>query len=77
MRNTQAPAFYRFKIGSFEATVISDGPLDLGEPKATMFGGLSQEEFNQGLSDNFLPHRQIVPAAERARGEYRPPHHSV
>jgi glyoxylase-like metal-dependent hydrolase (beta-lactamase superfamily II) len=55
MRNTQAPAFYRFKIGSFEATVISDGPLDLGAPKPTMFGGLSQEEFNQGLSDNFLP----------------------
>jgi len=55
MRNTQAPAFYRFKIGSFEATVISDGPLDLGAPKPTMFGGLSQEEFVQGLSDNFLP----------------------
>ena len=30
MQNTQAPAFYRFKVGAFEATVISDGLLSLG-----------------------------------------------
>jgi hypothetical protein len=27
MANTQAPAFYRFKLGAFELTAISDGPL--------------------------------------------------
>ena len=27
MLNTQAPSFYRFKLGNFEGTVISDGPL--------------------------------------------------
>ena len=26
--NTSAPAFYRFKLGAIEATVISDGPLN-------------------------------------------------
>jgi secreted PhoX family phosphatase len=32
LQNTQAPAFYRFKVGSIEATVVSDGPLPMGEP---------------------------------------------
>jgi len=30
--NTQAPAWYRFRWGDFEATVVSDGVLPLGEP---------------------------------------------
>ena len=25
--NTQVPAYYRFKLGAFELTVVSDGPL--------------------------------------------------
>ena len=29
MIGKQAPYFYRFKLGHFEATVISDGPLTL------------------------------------------------
>jgi glyoxylase-like metal-dependent hydrolase (beta-lactamase superfamily II) len=60
MRNTQAPAFYRFKIGNFEATAISDGPLDLGEPKPGMFGGVAPEEFNQALVDNFLSREKLL-----------------
>ena len=32
MLGTQAPYFYRFKIGNAEATVVSDGPLPLGDP---------------------------------------------
>jgi hypothetical protein len=35
MLNTPAPAFYRFKLGSIEATVVSDGPLSIGDPKNT------------------------------------------
>ena len=31
--NTPAPAFYRFKLGTIEATVVSDGPLSIGDPK--------------------------------------------
>ncbi len=52
--NTQAPAFYRFKVGTIEATAISDGPLLLGEPKAEFFAGLSLDEVKKTLSDNFL-----------------------
>ncbi|MEY9228386.1 hypothetical protein ABIF68_007598 [Bradyrhizobium japonicum] len=29
---TQVPPFYRFKIGDFEATIVTDGPLPLGDP---------------------------------------------
>jgi len=36
--NTPAPAFYRFKLGSLEATVVSDGPLSIGDPKNTFRG---------------------------------------
>ena len=31
--NAPAPAFYRFKLGTIEATVVSDGPLSIGDPK--------------------------------------------
>jgi glyoxylase-like metal-dependent hydrolase (beta-lactamase superfamily II) len=60
MLNTQAPPFYRFKIGSFEATVVSDGPLNLGEPKAEMFPGVSQDELSKALTGHFLPTDQVV-----------------
>src|SRR3954470_2591077 len=53
--NTQAPAFNRFKIGSIEATVVSDGPLDMGAPQPDLFKGVGKEEFGKILSDNFLP----------------------
>ena len=55
MLNTQAPGFYRFKIGAIEATVVSDGPLDLGAPQPDIFKGVSKEEFAKALTDNFLP----------------------
>jgi glyoxylase-like metal-dependent hydrolase (beta-lactamase superfamily II) len=55
MVGSQAPGFYRFKLGAFEATVISDGPLPLGEPKAGVFGALSKEDFGRMLGDNYLP----------------------
>ena len=32
MLGTQAPYFYRFKLGDAEATIVSDGPLPLGDP---------------------------------------------
>ncbi len=54
MLNTQAPYFYRFKLGNFEATIVSDGILPLGKPEEN-FVGLSREEIEGQLSDNFLP----------------------
>ena len=55
LQGTPAPGFYRFRIGAFEATVVSDGPLDMGEPKDGVFHGLSKDQMIRGLTDNFLP----------------------
>jgi len=59
MQGTQAPYFYRFKLGDAEGTVVSDGPLPLGNP-ADSFKGLSQDEINRQLGDNFLPTNNAV-----------------
>jgi len=57
--NTQAPAYYRFKIGAIEATVVSDGPLDLGALQLDIFKGVTKEEFGKALTDNFLPTEKV------------------
>jgi glyoxylase-like metal-dependent hydrolase (beta-lactamase superfamily II) len=54
MLKTQAPYFYRFKLGDAEATIVSDGTLPLGDPH-TNFTGLSKEEMDKQLTENFLP----------------------
>jgi glyoxylase-like metal-dependent hydrolase (beta-lactamase superfamily II) len=59
MANNQAPSFYRFKLGSFEATVVSDGPLALGPPSGDVFSGVSKEEMHKVLADNFLPTENV------------------
>jgi len=58
--NKSAPSVYRFKIGAFEATVVSDGPLALGEPKPEFFVGISKDEITRDLTDNFLPTNDMV-----------------
>lgn len=60
LTNTQAPAFYRFKLGAIEATVVSDGPIGpLGEPSAT-FIGAPKEDIGNILADNFLVTDAVV-----------------
>ena len=54
MLNTQAPAFYRFKIGDFQATIATDGQLPLGDPHKNYLG-LSTAEMDKQLTDNFQP----------------------
>ena len=54
MANEQVPAAYRFKLGGFECTVVSDGPLKLGTFTAEMFKGISQERIDAILAANFL-----------------------
>lgn len=49
----QAPYFYRFNHGNMQATVVSDGPLPLGDPSGA-FTGVSKEEIGKMLTDNFL-----------------------
>src|SRR3954470_16647329 len=60
MANTQAPGFYRFKVGSFEATVVSDGPLHMGAPAAGVFSDVSKEQMLKELTDNFLPTDNVL-----------------
>ncbi len=59
MLNTQAPPFYRFKLGSIEATVVSDGPLAIGDPVRT-FRGPTPQEIGKMMTDHFLPPDNVV-----------------
>ncbi len=59
MLNTQAPPFYRFKLGSIEATVVTDGPLSIGDPKNT-FRGPTPDELGKMMTDHFLPANNVV-----------------
>jgi glyoxylase-like metal-dependent hydrolase (beta-lactamase superfamily II) len=56
---SQASYFYRFPLGKFQATVVSDGPLPLGKPSDTM-KGMAEAEINKALADNFLPTDNVV-----------------
>jgi glyoxylase-like metal-dependent hydrolase (beta-lactamase superfamily II) len=60
LANQQAPAYQRFRIGSFEATVVSDGPLMMGEPNGDVFVGLSKDDFTKVLTDSYLPTDNVV-----------------
>src|SRR5262245_18428682 len=59
MQNTQAPSFYRFKIGAFELTAVSDGPLYMGASQANVFTDTSAEDMTRVLADNFLPTENV------------------
>jgi glyoxylase-like metal-dependent hydrolase (beta-lactamase superfamily II) len=56
---TQSPYFHRFVLGAAEVTVVSDGPLALGDPKGT-FIGAPDDEIRKMLSDNFLAPDNVV-----------------
>jgi hypothetical protein len=58
--NAQVPAAYRFKLGGFECTVVSDGPLRLGTFSAETFTGYTQERIDAILADNFLDKSNFV-----------------
>lgn len=54
-----APYFYRFKLGTAEATIVSDGVLPLGDPNAS-FLKIDKAEIGRELTDNFLPTNNAV-----------------
>jgi glyoxylase-like metal-dependent hydrolase (beta-lactamase superfamily II) len=56
---TQSQYFYRFNVGAAEVTVVSDGPLGLGDPKGT-FTGVPDDQVRKMLSDNFLSPTSVV-----------------
>lgn len=53
-KNQTPPAWYRFKVGEFETTVVSDGRLPLGAI-GPAFPTAPPEEAAQLMRDNFLP----------------------
>ncbi|MEM6354672.1 MAG: MBL fold metallo-hydrolase [Pseudomonadota bacterium] len=55
----QAPYFYRFMHGDAQVTMVSDGPLPLGNP-AGNFLGVAEAEITGMLRDNFLPTDNVV-----------------
>lgn len=59
LQNTLAPSFYRFKVSSIEATVVSDGPLSIGVPTRT-FRGPSEAELANMMTERFLPTDNVV-----------------
>jgi len=59
MLHTQAPAFYRFKIGGIEATIVSDGPMVIGAPEK-MFLGATAQELGHMMTEHFLPADNII-----------------
>jgi glyoxylase-like metal-dependent hydrolase (beta-lactamase superfamily II) len=52
--SSQTSYFYRFPVGKFQATVVSDGPLPLGDPSSN-FKGIPKDEISKALTENFLP----------------------
>jgi glyoxylase-like metal-dependent hydrolase (beta-lactamase superfamily II) len=60
MANEQMAAAYRFKVGGFECTVVSDGPLRLGTFSADLFKGLTQQRIDEFVAANFLDKNNFV-----------------
>jgi glyoxylase-like metal-dependent hydrolase (beta-lactamase superfamily II) len=55
----QSPYFYRFKLGVADVTIVSDGPLLLGDPGSN-FVGVDENDVRRMLSRHFLPTDQVV-----------------
>lgn len=57
-RNDIGPAYYRFKHGTMEATVISDGPLNFPDA-GKIFLRAPDAEIRKLLADEFLPTQAV------------------
>ncbi|MCB1527821.1 MAG: MBL fold metallo-hydrolase [Hyphomicrobiaceae bacterium] len=53
MKDGQIPGWYRFKLGKFEITILSDGSYEL--PTTLMATNQPREEVKAFLTSNFLP----------------------
>jgi glyoxylase-like metal-dependent hydrolase (beta-lactamase superfamily II) len=56
---TQPGTYYRIDVGDMQATIVSDGPLPLGEPSGS-FKGVTKEDVQKQLSDNFLGTDNVI-----------------
>ncbi|MGB3271659.1 MAG: MBL fold metallo-hydrolase [Xanthobacteraceae bacterium] len=59
LAKTQAPYWYRSKLGALEITIVSDGPLPLGPPGGS-FLGVEPASVDKMLTDNFLRTDNVV-----------------
>ena len=59
LSKTQPAYFYRFMLGTAEVTIVSDGPLPLGDPGAS-FLGVPKETVYGLLETSFLPKDNVV-----------------
>ena len=59
LANSQVPYYYRFALGQAEVTVVSDGPLPLGDPGSS-FLGLPKEQVYGLLEANFLAKDNVL-----------------
>jgi glyoxylase-like metal-dependent hydrolase (beta-lactamase superfamily II) len=56
MRGGQVAGWYRFRLGAFECTVVSDGAINLAPPHPTFGGSVATEaEVTAALRAAFLP----------------------
>ena len=55
MSKEQGAGFYRFKIGEFEVASVSDGFLQVENPKTMIAAGASEREFQAFMESKFLP----------------------
>jgi glyoxylase-like metal-dependent hydrolase (beta-lactamase superfamily II) len=53
----QAPYFYRFELGGFEGTIVSDGPLTLS---LDLFTNVPKDELQKMLTEHFLPQDNVA-----------------
>ena len=67
---TQTPYWHRFVVGDAEVTVVSDGPLPLGDPSGT-FTGVPKEEVKKMLVGQLHESRQCRARAELAGRQHR------
>jgi hypothetical protein len=54
MSEEQGAGFYRFNIGEFEAASVSDGFLQLEDPKTMIAAGAGEAEYQAFMESKFL-----------------------
>jgi glyoxylase-like metal-dependent hydrolase (beta-lactamase superfamily II) len=59
IQQNQPAYFYRFPFGAAQVTVVSDGPLPLGDPGES-FSGVPKQEVAKMLESAFLPTNNVV-----------------
>jgi hypothetical protein len=71
MMNEHVTAAYPFKVGGFECTVVSDGPLKPSTFTAELFKGMRQERIDEILAANFLDKNDFTDGQNASGRQHR------